>query len=204
MKLFKLSALVPFILLAGTVYAEPCPFNKALNCTLQTDILNKTTNGLKYYTPTGYDHTISGETNVYHKDYVQPYTDSVNAPGQIKLMLKATPGGSAKYLAGEIMTRINVQNPPFNGANPINPWTTKGLSHGYVEVRAKLPKCETSTDGKCQNGTNPVDYNKGLWPAIWMMPTDDAVWPKDGEIDIMEAYPKNNPLFKSSAFCESR
>jgi beta-glucanase (GH16 family) len=40
-----------------------------------------------------------------------------------------------------------------------------------VEVRAKLP-----------NG-------KHLWPAIWMLPTDDfyGVWAASGEIDIMEA-----------------
>lgn len=30
---------------------------------------------------------------------------------------------------------------------------------------------------------------KGTWPAIWMLPTDNAygVWPKSGEIDIMES-----------------
>jgi Beta-glucanase/Beta-glucan synthetase len=42
--------------------------------------------------------------------------------------------------------------------------------YGKFEVRAKLP------------------YGKGLWPAIWMMPTDASYgnWPLSGEIDIME------------------
>lgn len=42
--------------------------------------------------------------------------------------------------------------------------------YGKVEVRAKLP------DGR------------GMWPAIWMLPTDWAYgnWPASGEIDIME------------------
>ena len=42
--------------------------------------------------------------------------------------------------------------------------------YGKVEVRAKLP------DGK------------GMWPAIWMLPTDWIYggWPASGEIDIME------------------
>ncbi len=41
---------------------------------------------------------------------------------------------------------------------------------GKVEVRAKLPG------------------GKGIWPAIWMLPTDWEYggWPKSGEIDIME------------------
>lgn len=40
-----------------------------------------------------------------------------------------------------------------------------------VEVRARLPG------------------NKGNWPAIWMLPKDQAYggWPKSGEIDIMES-----------------
>ncbi len=42
--------------------------------------------------------------------------------------------------------------------------------YGRVEVRAKLP------DGR------------GIWPAIWMLPTDWSYggWPASGEIDIME------------------
>lgn len=42
--------------------------------------------------------------------------------------------------------------------------------YGRIDVRAKLP------------------IGKGLWPAIWMLPTDNVYggWPKSGEIDIME------------------
>ena len=51
------------------------------------------------------------------------------------------------------------------------------FKYGKVEVRAKLPK------------------GQGIWPAIWMMPTDDSLyggWPKCGEMDIMELL-GNNP-----------
>lgn len=43
-------------------------------------------------------------------------------------------------------------------------------TYGRFEIRAKMPK------------------GKGLWPAIWMMPTDGKYgnWPASGEIDIME------------------
>ncbi|MFT3704737.1 MAG: glycoside hydrolase family 16 protein [Agriterribacter sp.] len=42
--------------------------------------------------------------------------------------------------------------------------------YGRIEVRAKLPS------------------GKGLWPAIWMLSSDNAYgdWPQTGEIDIME------------------
>lgn len=42
--------------------------------------------------------------------------------------------------------------------------------YGRVDVRAKLP------------------VGKGLWPAIWMLPTDEAygTWAASGEIDVME------------------
>jgi beta-glucanase (GH16 family)/glycerophosphoryl diester phosphodiesterase len=44
------------------------------------------------------------------------------------------------------------------------------IKYGRIEVRAMLPK------------------GRGLWPAIWMLPTDWKYgnWPKSGEIDIME------------------
>lgn len=46
----------------------------------------------------------------------------------------------------------------------------KDWLYGRVDVRAKLP------------------YGRGMWPAIWMLPTDWVYggWPASGEIDIME------------------
>ena len=43
--------------------------------------------------------------------------------------------------------------------------------HGRFDIRAKLPQ------------------GQGMWPAIWMLPTDWVYggWPSSGEIDIMEA-----------------
>jgi beta-glucanase (GH16 family) len=53
--------------------------------------------------------------------------------------------------------------------------------YGRIEVKAKLPK------------------GRGTWPAIWMLPTDNAYggWPNSGEIDIMEhvGYDLNNVHF---------
>ena len=46
------------------------------------------------------------------------------------------------------------------------------FTYGRVEVVAKLPKGDW------------------LWPAIWLLPTDQAygMWPASGEIDIMESH----------------
>jgi beta-glucanase (GH16 family) len=44
------------------------------------------------------------------------------------------------------------------------------IKYGRIEARMKLP------------------IGKGIWPAFWMMPTDNVYggWPQSGEIDIME------------------
>lgn len=59
---------------------------------------------------------------------------------------------------------------PFTSARLV----TRGLAswrYGKIEVRAKLPQ------------------GQGTWPAIWMLPEDNAYggWALSGEIDIMEA-----------------
>lgn len=59
--------------------------------------------------------------------------------------------------------------------------------YGKVEVRAKLP------DGR------------GMWPAIWMLPTDWAYggWPASGEIDIMENVGYDPYVIVASAHTQS-
>jgi beta-glucanase (GH16 family) len=79
------------------------------------------------------------------------------------------------------------KNPDYDPARPGQAWrfhkesadytsaslVTRGIAewkYGLVEVRARLPR------------------GKGLWPAIWMLGTNQAKvgWPACGEIDIME------------------
>lgn len=53
----------------------------------------------------------------------------------------------------------------------VNSQNKQDFLYGKVVVRAKVPE------------------GQGLWPAAWMMPTDESKygqWPKCGEIDIME------------------
>lgn len=52
-------------------------------------------------------------------------------------------------------------------------------TYGRMEIRAMLPQ------------------GQGIWPAIWMLPTELKYggWPSSGEIDIMEAVNTNTPTF---------
>ena len=69
---------------------------------------------------------------------------------------------------------IEARKEDFSGA----PYTSSRLlsknkcdwKYGRLEIRAKIPS------------------GKGMWPAIWMLPTnwDYGKWPHSGEIDIME------------------
>lgn len=196
----KLASLI-FISLSGSLctyaaYATPCAFDATKTCTLSVDILNsKSPAGLPYYAATNYNHTATGELDVYTSANVQPYQDRNNAPGQIQLILKQT--GTKTYNSGEIMTRANLTQPPYNSPTPSSAWTTATLTHGYLAVTVKMPSCTTSNDGLCQRNTNSEEYNAGLWPAIVMLPTDDAVWPQYGEINIAEGY-KSGSCFNNS------
>ena len=60
--------------------------------------------------------------------------------------------------------------PPITSAR-LRTRETFNFTYGRVEVRAKLPKGDW------------------IWPAIWMLPTDQeyGTWPASGEIDIMES-----------------
>jgi beta-glucanase (GH16 family) len=69
---------------------------------------------------------------------------------------------------------ITARHEDFEGADYTSArLLTRGLgdwTYGRFEVRAKLPQ------------------GQGIWPAIWMLPTDWKYggWPASGEIDIME------------------
>lgn len=77
---------------------------------------------------------------------------------------------------GHLLIEAHEDN--FNGMGTIRKYSSASLRtkhrgdwrYGRFEVRARLPK------------------GAGLWPAIWMLPTDDEYggWARSGEIDIME------------------
>lgn len=76
---------------------------------------------------------------------------------------------------------LDVDHPDYdiNDRSAIRSYTSASLRsrnlfdfrYGRIEVRAKLPS------------------GRGMWPSIWMLPTDEVYggWPRSGEIDIMEA-----------------
>ncbi len=65
--------------------------------------------------------------------------------------------------------RENYQGKQYTSAR-VNSNLKGDWTYGHIEARAKLP------------------IGKGMWPAIWMLPTDWEYggWPMSGEIDIME------------------
>ena len=75
---------------------------------------------------------------------------------------------------GRLVIRARRETPLFQGKS----YTSARMITQYkgdwkyarIDVRAKMPR------------------GKGLWPAIWMLSTDNLYggWPKSGEIDIME------------------
>jgi beta-glucanase (GH16 family) len=78
------------------------------------------------------------------------------------------------YVDNDVMTitalKERYDNSDYTSARVVSRHKGDWL-YGRVEVKAKLSE------------------GKGTWPAIWMMPTDSiyGVWPRSGEIDIMEA-----------------
>ncbi len=66
-------------------------------------------------------------------------------------------------------------------------YTSEGQTRYYTSARMRTPN---KGDWKyCRVDVRAmVPFGKGLWPAIWMLPTDWEYggWPSSGEIDIME------------------
>mgnify|MGYP001182551747 CR=1 FL=1 len=79
---------------------------------------------------------------------------------------------NARVENGNLIIEARKEN--YEGSNYTSArLVSKGLGdwkYGKIEVRAKIPT------------------GKGMWPAIWMLPSDNVygIWPKSGEIDIME------------------
>ncbi|MEP7267583.1 MAG: family 16 glycosylhydrolase [Saprospiraceae bacterium] len=65
--------------------------------------------------------------------------------------------------------RQNIQNRAYTSGR-IRSLNKGDIKYGRIEARMKMP------------------VGQGIWPAFWMMPTDNVYgpWPQSGELDIME------------------
>lgn len=126
----------------------------------------------------------AGYQLVWHDEFndstvnLQKWTFEVNAHGGGNNELQYYTDRSINcYLQNGTLT-IQALQETYTGPEGTRDYTSARLNtrlkgdwrYGWFEIRAKLP------------------YGKGLWPAIWMMPTDSyyGSWPASGEIDIME------------------
>lgn len=63
-----------------------------------------------------------------------------------------------------------------------------GLNHDYTSGRIKTDGLFSQTYGLIEFRAK-LPAGQGLWPAVWMLPQDNAYggWPTSGEIDILES-----------------
>ena len=75
------------------------------------------------------------------------------------------------HLVLKAIETVDENGDPYYTSAKVNGQGLRDFMYGKIVVSAKVPE------------------GQGLWPAIWMMPTDESYygqWPKCGEIDIME------------------
>lgn len=71
----------------------------------------------------------------------------------------------------QALEKVDGNGKKYYTSGRINTQNKVDFKYGRVDVKAKMPR------------------GQGLWPAIWMMPTNERLygqWPRCGEIDIME------------------
>lgn len=131
---------------------------------------------------------LCAQFSVSHGQWKLVWSDEFNTPGQPDPAKWGYDIGGHGWGNGEkqLYTRADTNNAVVRGGSLFitarqtseGKYTSARLltknkgdwKYGRIEVRAKLPK------------------GRGIWPAIWMLPTDWAYgdWPSSGEIDIME------------------
>lgn len=99
------------------------------------------------------------------------------------------------YVSGGILHIVaaykgpdGVSGPALNQEDPGYPGAT--ISKDYSSARLRTRNQGDWTYGRMEiSAKMPMD-GAGVWPAIWMLPTDTVYggWPNSGEIDIFEAF----------------
>ena len=82
----------------------------------------------------------------------------------------------------------NFSGPALNDDDPNYDPTDQSKSQPYTSARLRTKDKFDFRYGRVEVRAK-VAGGQGMWPAIWMLPTDYryGIWPQSGEIDIMEA-----------------
>ncbi|KAG8629145.1 hypothetical protein KVT40_003010 [Elsinoe batatas] len=128
-----------------------------------------------------FEQTTATQENVFVQDgmlYIKPTLQDASLIEQDSTINLLADGTCTSTLWRDCVVSTNttngtIVNPVKSGR--INTKLGANIKFGKVEVEAKLPAGDW------------------LWPAIWMMPTESVygVWPRSGEIDIMESRGNN-------------
>lgn len=126
---------------------------------------------------------LDGYTLLWHDEFngntlnEDIWTREVREPGWTNNELQAyTDSEENSFVKDGCLVLKAIKTTDENGndvytSGKVNSQNKTDFMYGRVEVCAKVPE------------------GQGLWPAAWMMPTDESFygqWPKCGEIDIME------------------
>ncbi|KAF2084367.1 glycoside hydrolase family 16 protein [Saccharata proteae CBS 121410] len=129
-----------------------------------------------------FDETTDSPTNLFilnNQLHIRPTLQDAALITNNNIINLTQAGTCTSPLWSSCVASTNTTNgtivPPARSAR-INTKKGANIKYGRVEVRAKMPKGDW------------------LWPAIWMLPTDNAygAWPASGEIDIAESRGNNH------------
>jgi beta-glucanase (GH16 family) len=82
--------------------------------------------------------------------------------------------------AGNLVIKASKTGPTSYTSGKIHTKGKKEFNYAKVEARIKVPS------------------GQGLWPAFWMLGANGAVWPNNGEIDIMEVHGRDMTKMSSA------
>ncbi len=102
------------------------------------------------------------------------YTDKEGKDGNILVS-----DGTLKIIPKEEATESDEGKFRYTSARMVTAGK-QSFKYGKIEAKIKLPAID------------------GLWPAFWMMGKDGGVWPRNGEIDILESW--NSGQFAQGAW----